>query len=238
MANQTNTESTGSPFLPAMHVYAMAVLCLVVGLGIGYLIWVPQSRVATTQPTAGIGPQSTQKAVKAGAPMHSPRDMKQMADKQAAPLLEKLKSDPNNSALLVQVGAIYHTTFQFNEAAAYYGKAVQNDPKNVATRTKLASSLYRSGDVDGAIAQLSQALTYDPKDANSLFDLGIIRLQAKRDAKGALAEWQQLLKTNPQLSPDRKAMVQKVIASVHASSSDQHGIQGVRSNEEHKANPN
>jgi len=140
--------------------------------------------------------------------------MRQMADKQAAPLLDKLKSDPNNTALLVQVGAIYHTTHQFKEATAYYNKAVEIDPKNVAFRTKLASSLYRSGDVDGAIAQLNQALGYDPKDANALFDLGMIRLQGKQDGKGAVAAWQQLLKSNPQLSQDRKDAVEKLMANV------------------------
>ena len=142
------------------------------------------------------------------------QDMRQMADKQAAPLLDKLKSDPNNTALLVQVGAIYHTTHQFKEATAYYNKAVEIDPKNVAFRTKLASSLYRSGDVDGAIAQLNQALGYDPKDANALFDLGMIRLQGKQDGKGAVAAWQQLLKSNPQLSQDRKDAVEKLMANV------------------------
>ncbi|MGD0735563.1 MAG: tetratricopeptide repeat protein [Terracidiphilus sp.] len=238
MRNKPTTESTASPFLPAMHVYAMAGLCLVVGLAIGYLFRVPQSHVPATQNTAGAGAQSAPRAGAAGSQMPSQRDMKRMADKQAEPLLEKLKNDPNNSALLLQVGAIYHTTRQFSEAAAFYGKAVQVDPKNVATRTKLAASLYRQGDVDGAIAQLNQALTYDPKDVNSLFDLGLIRLQAKRDDKGALAAWQQLLKTNPQLSPDRKATVQKLMTSVEASMIDQHGIEGGRSNGGHKANPN
>ena len=151
-----------------------------------------------------------------------------MADKQAAPLLEKLKNDPRNSALLMQVGAIYHTTHQFKEAAAYYGKAVEVDPRNVALHTKLASSLYRAGDVDGAIAQLNRALSYEPNDANSLFDIGMIRLQAKGDGKGALAAWQKLLKTNPQLSADRKATVQKLMADVLTTLGDQRGIKGAR----------
>jgi cytochrome c-type biogenesis protein CcmH/NrfG len=161
-------------------------------------------------------------------------EMKQMADRQAAPLLEKLRSDPNNSALLVQVGAIYHTSHQFQEAAVYYGRAVAADPRNVANRTKLASSLYRGGDVDGAISQLNQALSYDPKDANSLFDLGMIRLQGKQDGKGALAAWQQLLKSNPQLSPERKATVQKLMADVLTTLADQHRIEGARGNDGHK----
>ena len=135
-----------------------------------------------------------------------------MADKKAAPLLEKLKGDPNNSDLLIQVGNIYKATHQFKEAAAYYDKAVQGDPKNVAIRTELASCLYYNGDVDGAIRQLQQALHYDPKDANSLFNLGMIKWQGKQDSKGAVAAWQQLLKSNPQLSAERKATVQKLMA--------------------------
>jgi cytochrome c-type biogenesis protein CcmH/NrfG len=147
---------------------------------------------------------------------HTPslEEMKQMADKKAAPLLEKLKSDPNNSDLLIQVGNLYKGTHQFKEAAGYYDKVLHVDPKNVAIRTEMASCLYYNGDVDGAISQLQQALHYDPKDANSLFNLGMIKWQGKQDSKGALAAWQQLLKSNPQLSADRKATVQKLMADV------------------------
>jgi len=160
-----------------------------------------------------------------GRRMPTLEEMKQMADRQAAPLKEKLKSDPNNSAVLMQVGAVYFTTHQFKEASAYYGKAVQIDPKNVAFRVKLASSLYSSGDADGAIAQLNQGLSYEPNDANSLFDLGMIKLKGKRDSQGALVAWQQLLKANPQLSADRKATVVKLMADVLTMQGDQHGIE-------------
>ena len=152
--------------------------------------------------------------------------MKVMADKQAAPLLARLKSNPNDSDVLSQVAAIYHGTHQFKEAAGYYDKAVQADPNNVALRTKLASSLYRSGDVDGALDQLNQAVRYDPKDANSLFNLGMIRLQGKGDAKGALAAWQRLLKSNPQLGADRKAEVEKLIADVMTTLGNQQEVKG------------
>ncbi|MGA7400238.1 MAG: tetratricopeptide repeat protein, partial [Candidatus Sulfotelmatobacter sp.] len=76
------------------------------------------------------------------------------------------------------------------------------------------SCLYYNGDVDGALRQLQQSLHYDPKDANSLFNLGVIKWQGKQDAKGALTAWQELLKTNPQLSADRKAAVEKLMADV------------------------
>ena len=161
-------------------------------------------------------------------------EMKRMADQQAAPLLEKLKGDPKNTALLTQVGATYHSTHQFADAAFYYGKAVQADPRNVDLRTKLAASLYRSGDVDGAIAQLQKGLSYNPNDPNSLFNLGMIKLQGKQDGKGAVAAWQQLLRSNPQLSPDRKATVQKLMADVLTTLGDQHGTEGARRNDGHK----
>jgi cytochrome c-type biogenesis protein CcmH/NrfG len=235
MANEPITESTASRSLRATHVYAMAFIGLLTGLAAGYLFRGLQSHASPKQEVAIVKPQSPGGALGNGH-MPSLAEMKQMADKQAAPLLEKLKTDPNNSAVLIQVGAIYHTTHQFKDAAAYYEKAVQADQKNVDVRTKLAASLYRTGDVDGALAQLDRALTDDPKDANALFDLGMIRLQGKGDGKGALAAWQKLLKSNPQLSADRKAAVQRLMADVLTTLGDQHGIEGARSNDGHKSN--
>jgi cytochrome c-type biogenesis protein CcmH/NrfG len=213
MANEPTPEPTAGPSWQAKQVYAMAVISLVVGLAIGYLFRGSQSPAAPPpQPAANA--QSATPAGAMGRHMPSLEEMKQMADKKAAPLLEMLKTDPNNSGLLIQVGKIYSSTHQFKEAASYYGKALQVDPKNVAIRTEMASCLYYNGDVDEAISQLQQSLHYDPKDANSLFNLGMIKWQGKQDSKGALAAWQQLLKANPQLSAERKATVQKLMADV------------------------
>jgi cytochrome c-type biogenesis protein CcmH/NrfG len=76
----------------------------------------------------------------------------------------------------------------------------------------MASCLYYDGDADGAITQLEQSLKIDPKDANSLFNLGMIKWKGKNDAKGAVAAWEQLLKSNPHLEADRKAQVEKLMA--------------------------
>jgi len=208
----------------------MAVICLVAGLAIGYLLRGPQLSLSAAQRSAGATLPAAPARAMAGGRTISLDEMKQIADRQAAPLLERLKSDPNDSALLTQVAAVYHTSHQFKEAAGYYDRAMEADPKNVAVRTKLASSLYRSGDVDGAIAQLNRALGYDPRDANALFDLGMIKLQGKQDGAGALAAWQQLLKSNPELSAERKATVQKLMAEVLTSMGDRQRVQGAQSN--------
>jgi len=239
MTNEPATAATSSESSPWTRVYLKAAICLVVGLAVGYLLRGSRSSASSVLPAASVAKSSVRASAMGAREMPGGAGhMQQMANKQAAPLLERLKSDPNNSALLIQVGGIYHTTHQFKQAAEYYDKALQVDPKNVAIRTKLASSLFRMGDADGAIAQLNQALSYDPKDANALFDLGVVKLNGKQDSKGALAAWQRLLKSNPQLSADRKATVQKLMAAVMTTLSDQNGIEGAGSHDGHKSDIN
>jgi predicted Zn-dependent protease len=192
------------------QVYAMAAICLLIGLAIGYLF--RGSRSPASPAISGASQSSPGgMAGHVGGGMPTLEQMRRMAEKKAAPLLDQLKSDPNNSDLLVQVGNIYRATHQFREAGEYYDKALKVDPKNVAVRTEFASALYYNGDVDQAIEQLNQLLRDNPKDANSLFNLGVMKWQGKQDAAGALAAWQELLKSNPQLAADRKANVQKLI---------------------------
>jgi len=216
METEPTTQPTAASTWQAKQVYAMAVISLAVGLAIGYLFRGSQSPPVPALPAADAqaNAQPSVPAGHMGGQMPTLEQMKQMADQKAAPLLEKLKSDPNNSTLLLQVGNMYLATHQFKDAAGYFDKALQVDPKNVAVRTQLASCMYYNGDADGAISQLQQALKYDPKDANSLFNLGMIKWKGKQDNKGAVEAWQQLLKTNPQLSADRKATVQKLLADV------------------------
>ena len=189
------------------QVYVMAAVCLLVGVMVGYFVR-GSAPVATTQASG------TQSAPATAAAPHQQMptldDMKRMADKQAEPLLTKLKTDPNNADLLNQVGNIYRMTHQFQTAATYYQKSLDLNPKNVGPRTDLASCLYYQGDVDGAIAQLEKSLTYDPKHAGTLLNLGLILWKGKNDAVGAVASWQKLLKLYPNY--EHKDTVEKLIA--------------------------
>ena len=188
------------------HAYTMAVVCLVAGMAIGYLFRgseSPDRPVQRTKP-ATVGSM--------GDPMPNLEQMKHMADKKAEPLLERLKQDPNNAALLVQVGDVYKQTHQFKDAANFYGRSLKINPKNAGVRSDMASVLYYIGDVDGALAQLHEARKYEPKNGAALFNLGMIRLQGKKDRNGAVAAWEELLMKNPQLPADRKATVEKLIA--------------------------
>ena len=210
MEQGTETPTPTPSWRPA-QTYTLAAICLVIGLAIGYFLrgsaspattagaqdpGAPaQTNVAQTSaqdPHAGMAQQQQQ--------MPSLDEMKKMADTKAAPLLAKLKTDPNNADLLNQIGVLYRATHQFQTAIDYYQKSLAINPKNVGARTDMASCMYYLGDVDGALAQLNKSLTYDPKHTGTLINIGIIRWKGKNDVNGAVAAWQKALKLtdNPQ----------------------------------------
>ncbi len=201
---------------PTNQVYILSAVFLLLGLVIGYFFL--GTKLLPTPKAAAVAP------VPASLPIHGPAmgahpvptmdQMKQMAAVQTSALVEKLRNDPNNPKLLIQVAAIYKSSHQFKEASDYFAKALKIDPKNVPARTEMASCLYYTGDVDGALAQLNQSLKYNPNDANALFNLGLIKWKGKGDAPGAIATWQELLKKNPNL--DRKPIVVQMIAEAKA----------------------
>src|SRR5271157_3570784 len=204
MANNSESAATfRAPRWTPAQVGLLAAVCMVLGLVGGYYLPIGKAANAARPPAVAGVPNAPH-------PAATLEQMKAVADTKAAPLIEKLKTTPNDAGLLAQAGSIYSSMHQFKEAAQYYDKSLKLDPKNVPIRTELASSLYYSGDVDGALAQLEQALKYDPNDTNSLFNIGVIRWKGKKDAARAIAAWQQLLKVHPDL--DRRAIVEKMIA--------------------------
>jgi cytochrome c-type biogenesis protein CcmH/NrfG len=200
------------------QVYGMAAVCLFLGFLIGYLLRGSQSAQPSAPAAAAQGEASATNSIPQAMPTLN--QMKHMADKKAEPVLAQLKTDPKNAKLLIQLGGIYEATHQFTEAARYYAQALVIEPGNVAARTEMASCLYYAGDVDGALTQLQQAVRDNPKDANSLFNLGMIKWKGKKDAKGAIAAWQQLLASNPDLEDNKKAQVKKLIAEVQSQASN------------------
>ncbi len=182
--------------------YVMAAICLLVGCAVGYLLRgsfagssapAPVAAAAVEQqgmPPAGMGGGM-------GQQMPTPAQLKAMADKEAAPLLEQLKAKPNDPALIAQVGNMYYDAQVFPTAIEYYQKALSIEPKNAAVRTDLATALFYNRDADHALAEFDHAIKDDPKSSNALFNRGIVKWQAKMDLAGAVADWELLLKQNP-----------------------------------------
>jgi cytochrome c-type biogenesis protein CcmH/NrfG len=215
--NGANTPQTWS----STQAYIMAVLCLVVGCAVGYLL---RGSVSSSAPApAAVAEQQPQGMPPAGMggsngqqQMPNPEQMKAMADKQAAPLLEQLKSKPNDPALLSQIGNLYYDVQVFPVAIDYYQKSLAASPKNSAVRTDMATAMFYMNDFDRSVAEFDHALKDDPKNSNALFNRGIVKWQAKMDVNGAVADWEMLLKQDPNYEQADKVRMYMAQAKKHA----------------------
>ena len=202
MSDNENTTSWSS-----VQAYAVAVLCLLVGITAGWFIRGSQSPAIGTAAASATTPMPTGMGESA---QPTPEQMKKMADTQAAPLLKQLKSDPNNADLLAKVGNIYYDTQQYAVAVDYYQRFLKLQPANTNVRTDLATAYWYTGNADGAIAEFNKTLSYEPNKPNALFNLGVVKWQGKMDVNGAVAAWQKLLDTNP--TYENKDKVEQLIA--------------------------
>jgi cytochrome c-type biogenesis protein CcmH/NrfG len=195
-----NTPSSSGSSWTGTQAYVLAVICLVAGVAIGYLIRgsaSPTAAPAATAASAGSVSGGMGGGMGDAQQQPTPEQMRHMADVQAKPLLEQLKSTPNDAQLLYKIGNIYYDTQQFPEAVKYYEQATKQSPNALDMRTDLATAYYYAGDPDKSLAEFDQVLKLDPKYANALFNQGMIRWQAKMDIKGAVESWKKLLATNP-----------------------------------------
>jgi cytochrome c-type biogenesis protein CcmH/NrfG len=215
ITSETGTAPNGKG-LTTNQVYVLAGAFLCVGLLVGYFFAGSHAAPSVARVKSQASAPNPATSYDGGHPKLTMEQMKKMADVQASTLIEKSKGDPKNATLLIQIAGIYQASHQFKDAAGYFRKALEIDSRNVTARTELASCLYYSDDVDGALAQLNQALKYKPTDVNALFNLGMIKYRGKKDPQGAIAAWQQLLKTNPNL--DRRPVVEQMIAEAKANS--------------------
>jgi cytochrome c-type biogenesis protein CcmH/NrfG len=199
MAENKNQATTWT----GVQAYTLAVVCLLLGVAGGWFVRGSQSPAA---PVANVGG-----AVTANANAQPTQEqMRKMADAQAGPLLEQLKSNENNAELLGKIGNIYYDVQDYPTAISYYQRALNIKPSNADVRTDLATAYWYTGNPDSAIQEFNKALTYEPNKANTLFNLGVVQWQGKMDIKSAVATWQKLLATNPNY--ENKDKVQQLIA--------------------------
>lgn len=183
----------------------MAVICLILGIAVGYLLHAP----AVASPTPSISDVSASPSPDAAPRMPSAADMKRMADIQVDPLLADLEKRPNDPDLLAKIAHAYMAAQQFQSAQGYYEKSIAVKPK-VDSLNELAFVYVKLGDLDRGIATLNRARSIDPKNSQVLYNLGYFEWKGKADPKAAIAAWQAFLKADPN-SP-RKAQVEQLLA--------------------------
>jgi cytochrome c-type biogenesis protein CcmH/NrfG len=200
------------------QVYAMAVLCLIVGVTVGYLFRGSNSATPAAQPAAvqqqpgapGGMPGGMSGGMSGG--MQQPptaEQLKAMADKQVAPLLEQVKQNPKDTEAMNKIGTFYLAAQQFDLAQQWFQKSV--DVKATAeSLTKLANAQFYGGSGEKALSTLDKALQLDPNYANALYNKGMLKWQVRGDLKGAVDSWEKLLKITSKDNPNREKLVKLI----------------------------
>ena len=201
----------------SVQAYTLAIITLVIGIAVGYFARgsapsavAPEAAQTATAPAAmgggagmgagqlpGIGSQQ-----QGGA---SPEMLAQAAQ----PLLTKLQANPKDFETLRQLGNLYYDGQAYPQAIDYYNKALAIDPKNPDILTDLGTAYWYIGDADKALADFDKSLAIRPNHPGTMFNEGIVMWQGKKNPKGAVVVWEQLLKANPNY--DQKDQVQMLI---------------------------
>jgi cytochrome c-type biogenesis protein CcmH/NrfG len=159
---------------------------VMLGVIVGYMLGVSQAGMGST-PVAVASVQA-QRAAPAPAAV---------SEQELQAYRNVLSTDPKNVRANVELGNRLYDAGRYAEAVSYYQQAFTLDAKNVNVSTDLATALYYSGRADDALTQFDRSLELDPKHGQTLFNLGIVKRDAKNDAKGAIATWERLLSSVP-----------------------------------------
>ena len=179
--------------------YLLALVCLVVGLLAGYLLRGSSPAV----PIASAPAASPQSAPSGEAPTAL---TSQQLDQMAAPMLAALKADPNSHEALIQLGNLYYDHKVWAPAIDYYNRALKLQPNDINVRTDLGTALWYSGMPGQAVKEYEKSLALNPIHANTLFNMGVVKMDGLKDAPGAIAAWQKLLDTNPQYPEKQRVL--------------------------------
>lgn len=198
----TDDRYDDEPARPSQYtwiVYAVAML-LVGGLA-GYVLSIAgtgSGAPAATTTTAASAPVG-------GAPTAGMVD--EVALKAYRDILAR---DPKNLQAAVSAGNMLYDARRYEEAIPFYQQAMAANGRDVNVSTDLGTALWYTGRADAALAQYAVSLTIEPAHAQTLYNMGIVRSDGKKDFAGAAQAWETLLQTNP--SYPNAASVRTMIA--------------------------
>jgi cytochrome c-type biogenesis protein CcmH/NrfG len=186
--------------------YILAVVTLMLGLVGGYLF-----RGSSTTATAAVPSSDSLASTPASLPSGP-----SLSNTAIQPLLEQLKSRPNDPELLASIGNQYYDNRDYTKAIEYYERSLKLTPRNANVRTDMGTAIWYSGDPDRAIREYEQALKDTPNHPQTLFNMGVVKWQGKHDGKAALGSWEKLLAADPTYADRQKveAMMQQVRAEL------------------------
>src|SRR5204862_6061227 len=156
------------------------------GVIVGYMLGVSRTTTSGAEPLP-----VTATAAQAGAPAL-------VTEQELQGWRNILATDPRNGRANVELANRLYDAGRYSDALPYYQQAVTLDPKNVSVNKDYATALYYAGRADEALAQFDKSLALDPRHGPTLFNVGIVKRDARHDAKGAIEVWERLLPSLPE----------------------------------------
>ena len=196
-----------------------AVGGLLVGILLGYTIGMSKGMEAARAMIRDAGPLA---AAPAGLPPGLPPGMPPggapapMVDMGAAQQridmnLRIVAKDPKNLGAWVMLGNDYFDTRQFQRSIDAYGEALKLQPNNPDVLTDQGVMFEQTANYDKALANFEQAQRVAPTHVQSIYNIGIVYMQHKKDDRKALAAWKRVVElapTSPQASDARRFLVE------------------------------
>jgi tetratricopeptide (TPR) repeat protein len=105
--------------------------------------------------------------------------------------------DPKNPDYPVEIGNIYYDLGQYDKAAEYYQRSLGIRPHDPNVETDLATCFHYLGQDDKSLETLDDVLSFAPGFSQAKYNKGIVLIEGKKDAKGAISIWEDLLRSDP-----------------------------------------
>ena len=105
--------------------------------------------------------------------------------------------EPENPDYPAQIGNLYYDSSQYDKAAEYYQRSLDIRPRDPNVETDLATCLHYLGKDDRSLQMLDNVLAYNPGFTQAKFNKGIVLIEGKKDVKGGISVWEDLLRSDP-----------------------------------------
>jgi cytochrome c-type biogenesis protein CcmH/NrfG len=124
------------------------------------------------------------------------------------------QQNPKDRQAWVQLGNDYFDSQQPQKSIDAYTRALELDPNDPNVLTDQGVMYRATGQFDRAIENFEKANKVDPRHAQSLFNLGVVWANDKKDPAKATAAWKKVIQVAPQ-SP-QAAQAQQALAELQA----------------------
>ena len=177
MKKQKNKEITKETII------IVGLICFITGYAVNGLIGSIKSFNRPEIASDRIIPQSTE----SNSLVHSQEEI----------LKEKLKDNPEDTALWINLGNSYFDSDRYDDAIDAYLKALELKPDNPDVLSDLGVMYRRSGKPENAISAFDDVHRIDPFHTMSLFNKGIVQFYDLDQKNEAIETWKKLASIDP-----------------------------------------